>query len=85
MAAMPLRMLTLSCVMLALAFGAQAQDKTVEDGKYLGKDGNPTYNVGQDGTVGTPSAASAAIMQNAMCVTGRTVWAALTRPISLNR
>jgi methanol metabolism-related c-type cytochrome len=33
-----------------MAYGAQGE-KTVEDGKYMTKDGVPTYNVGQDGAV----------------------------------
>lgn len=53
MAATPPKMLTLASMLLACALAAPgvAQDKTVEDGKYMDKDETPTYNVGQDGTV----------------------------------
>lgn len=37
--------------MPAASNSALAEDKTVEDGKYFDKDGNPTYNVKPDGTV----------------------------------
>jgi methanol metabolism-related c-type cytochrome len=36
---------------MAIAAPLSAEDKKVEDGKWLDKDGNPTFNVKADGTV----------------------------------
>jgi methanol metabolism-related c-type cytochrome len=36
---------------MAMAAPLSAEDKKVEDGKWLDKDGNPTYDVKADGTV----------------------------------